>query len=113
MIDVYGLKTCDTCRKALKALEAKRKSAAFHDLRAEGASKAQLEKWAKAAGWEKLLNKASTTWRSLPDKDKEKIDAKKALALMAAHPTLVKRPVIEANGKTFVGWSAAVLKSLT
>ncbi|MBI1365681.1 MAG: Spx/MgsR family RNA polymerase-binding regulatory protein [Alphaproteobacteria bacterium] len=111
-IALYGLKTCDACRKALKALEAKKKQVAFHDLRADGVSKTQIEKWAKAAGWEKLLNKASTTWRGLPDKDKETVDAKKALALLAANPTLIKRPVIEADGKVFVGWSEAVRKAV-
>ena len=108
-MNLYGLKNCDTCKKARKALEAAGKEFAFHDLRAEGVTKAQLATWAEIAGWERLLNKSSTTWRGLSDADKDGVAEKKALALMAAHPTLIKRPVIE-NGPTqvFVGWSKDV-----
>ncbi|MEO1135368.1 MAG: arsenate reductase [Pseudomonadota bacterium] len=114
---LYGLKTCDTCRKARKALDAAGKDAAFHDVRADGVTKAQLTRWATAAGWEKLLNKSSTTWRGLDDAEKDAITEKKALALMAEHPTLIKRPVIEMaieNGPTqvFVGWSKDVQEKL-
>ena len=112
---LYGLKTCDTCRKARKALDAAGVDISFHDVREEGVPKAQISKWAKAAGWETMLNKSSTTWRELSDQEKEGVNEKKALALMAEHPTLIKRPIIE-NGPTqvFVGWSketqAALLK---
>lgn len=112
-IAFYGLKTCDTCRKALKALGANGADVAFHDVRAEGVTKAQVEKWAKAAGWETLLNKSSTTWRELPEKDKANIDEKKAIALMAAHPTLIKRPVIEKGPiSIYVGWTDATQKAV-
>ncbi|WP_428407885.1 arsenate reductase [Hyphococcus sp.] len=106
---LYGLKNCDTCKKAMKALDAAGESVEFHDVRADGVTKAQIAKWAKAAGWEKLLNKASTTWRGLDDSQKENVTEKKALALMAEYPTLIKRPIIE-NGPTqvFVGWSKDV-----
>ncbi len=106
---LYGLKNCDTCKKAMKALDAAGMKIEFHDVREDGVTKAQLAKWAKAAGWEKLLNKSSTTWRGLDDADKDGITEKKALTLMAAHPTLIKRPIIE-NGPTqvFVGWSKDV-----
>lgn len=112
---LYGLKTCDTCRKARKALDAAGRDVDFHDVREDGVSKTQISKWAKAAGWETMLNKSSTTWRSLSDAQKAGVNEKKALALMAEHPTLIKRPIIE-NGPTqvFVGWSketqAALLK---
>lgn len=108
----YGLKTCDTCRKAVKALEAAGAEFTVTDVRADGVTKKQLETWAKAVGWEKLLNKASTTWRGLPDTEKEGVNEKKAIALMAEHPTLIKRPVIEAGGKVYVGWSDATRKAL-
>jgi Spx/MgsR family transcriptional regulator len=109
----YGLKTCDTCRKALKALDAKGADVAFHDVRAEGVPRRLVEKWAKAAGWENLLNKSSTTWRELPEKDKANVDEKKAIALMAAHPTLIKRPVIEKGAtQIYVGWSDATQKAV-
>lgn len=106
---LYGLKNCDTCKKARKALEAAGKKAGFHDVRADGVTKAQIAKWAKAAGWEKLLNKSSTTWRGLSDAEKDGVTEKKALALMAEHPTLIKRPVIEKGStQVFVGWSKDV-----
>ena len=110
----YGLKTCDTCRKAKKALEAAGVNYSYSDVRADGVAKAQLTKWAKAVGWEKLLNKSSTTWRGLDDSEKSDITKAKAIALMAEHPTLIKRPIID-NGATqvYVGWTketqAAVL----
>lgn len=106
MVDVYGLKTCDTCRKVRKELDAAKISYAFHDVRDEGVTKAQVSRWSKAAGWETLLNKSSTTWRGLPDAEKAGLTEAKAVALMAAHPALMKRPIIE-RGDTdvFVGWS--------
>ena len=108
-LSLFGLKNCDTCKKALKALKEAGHEPGFHDVRADGVTKAYLTKWAKAAGWEKLLNKSSTTWRGLSDAEKEGVTEQKALALMAEHPTLIKRPVIE-KGPTqvFVGWSKDV-----
>ena len=113
-MNLHGLKTCDTCRKAKKALDAAGVDYSFKDVREDGVTKAQVSKWAKAVGWEKLLNKASTTWRGLDDADKNGVTEKKAVALMAEHPTLIKRPLIE-NGKSItVGWTKetqdAVLK---
>ncbi|MFC2951907.1 arsenate reductase [Marinicaulis aureus] len=110
---LYGLKNCDTCKKARKALEAVGEDITFHDVRADGVTKTQIANWAKAAGWEKLLNKSSTTWRGLSDAEKDGVTEKKALALMAEHPTLIKRPIIE-NGPTqvFVGWSKDVQEKL-
>ncbi len=105
---LFGLKHCDTCRKAFKALVAAGHQPDFHDVRIDGVEKAYLTKWAKAAGWEKLLNTRSTTWRGLSDKDKANVDEKKAIALMEEHPTLIKRPVIEAKGKVTVGWTKDV-----
>lgn len=102
---LYGLKTCDTCRKAIKALEEAGAEFKVVEVRADGVTRKQIETWAKAVGWEKLLNKASTTWRGLSDADKDNVDEQKAVVLMAAHPTLIKRPVIEARGKVYVGWT--------
>ncbi|MEZ5894098.1 MAG: Spx/MgsR family RNA polymerase-binding regulatory protein [Parvularculaceae bacterium] len=106
---LYGLKNCDTCKKVRKELDAASVAVEFHDLRDDGVTKSQIEKWAKAAGWEAMLNKSSTTWRGLADADKLNVDEKKAIALMAANPTLIKRPIIE-KGPTqvFVGWSKDV-----
>jgi len=110
---LFGLKNCDTCRKALKALESSGHDVAFHDVRADGVTKAQITKWAKAAGWETLLNMRSTTWRGLGDKDKTNITEARAIALMVAHPALIKRPVIEAGGEVYVGWPKETQTALT
>jgi len=108
-VELYGLKNCDTCRKVKKALDGAHVRYNFHDVREETPTKMQIGRWAKAVGTDKLLNKSSTTWRSLPDAEKEKLNEKKAIALMAEHPTLMKRPIIE-NGPTqvFVGWTKDV-----
>ena len=110
---LYGLKNCDTCRKAMKALDAAGVDYKFHDVRADGVAKTQIAKWAKAAGTDKLLNTRSTTWRELSAAEKENITDKKAVELMTAHPTLIKRPVVE-NGPTqvFVGWTKETQENL-
>ena len=100
-ITLYGLATCDTSRAARKWLEANGVIHGFHDVREDGLTKSLVESWVKQLGWEKVLNKASTTWRDLPEKDKAGIDKNKAVALLLAHPTLVKRPVL-ARGVTLV-----------
>ncbi len=109
---LFGLKNCDTCRKALKALQNAGRQPDFHDVRVDGVTKAYLTKWARAAGWEALLNTRSTTWRGLTDKDKAGDDEKKAIALMEKHPALIKRPVIECEGEVTVGWTKDVQDAL-
>lgn len=109
---VYSLKTCDACRKAIKALKGAGADLTIVDVRADGVSEKQIESWAKAVGWEKLLNKSSTTWRGLDDADKEGVNEKRAIALMAEHPTLIKRPVIEAGGEVYVGWTDATIRAV-
>lgn len=111
---LYGLKNCDTCKKALKALEESGRTVTLIDIRAEADLAARLPRWLAATGPEMLVNKRSTTWRNLPDAEREKADAATtAEALLAANPTLIKRPVIEADGKVFVGWSKDVADALT
>ena len=104
---LYGIKTCDTCRKALKVLEAAGKTVTYIDLRADGVTAEDIDRWLAAVGWEVLLNRRSTTWRELTDADKAEPDADKAKALMLAHPTLIKRPVVEVDGKIVVGFGKA------
>ncbi|MGO1118689.1 arsenate reductase [Rhodovibrionaceae bacterium A322] len=99
MITLYGIKSCDTCRKALKWLAAEGLDHSYHDLRADGLEEALVADWLAALGWEKLLNKSSTTWRQLDPADKEGLDDSKALTLLMAHPTLIKRPVFVRPGK--------------
>jgi Spx/MgsR family transcriptional regulator len=103
-VTIYGLATCDTTRAARKWLEGKQIACRFHDVREDGLTKPLVEGWVKSLGWEKVLNKASTTWRELPEKDKAGIDARKAVALMLAHPTLVKRPVLDRGGELTLGF---------
>ena len=83
----------------------------FHDYKTQGVERAQLEAWVKAAGWETVLNKAGTTFRKLPDADKANIDAPKAIALMLAQPSMIKRPVVEHGGKIIVGFKPDVYAS--
>lgn len=101
----YGLKTCDTCRKAQKELSAAGKNFDVIDVRADGVSVEKLEEWTKQVDWQKLLNTRSTTWRGLGDAEKADITVEKAIILMAAHPTLIKRPVIEFGDALYVGWT--------
>ena len=116
-ITVYGIKNCDTMKKARAWLEKQGVAYAFHDYKTAGIERARLEQWAKQVGWETLLNRAGTTFRKLPDKQKTGIDAKKAIALMVAQPSIIKRPVLDlGRGKLLVGFSpetygAAMAKS--
>jgi len=109
---LFGLKNCDTCRKALKALAAAGRDVTFYDVRADGLGVAQVLEWASAVGWETLLNTRSTTWRELPADQKEDLDRSQGVCLMADYPTLIKRPVIEADGEVTVGWTKDVQDAL-
>jgi arsenate reductase len=104
-ITIYGIKNCDTMKKARAALDKKGVAYSFHDYKTQGIDKAKLETWAKKAGWDVLLNKAGTTFKKLPDKDKEGLTEAKAIRLMLAQPSMIKRPVLELpGGKILVGF---------
>jgi arsenate reductase len=104
-ITIYGIKNCDTMKKARAWLDKHGIDYAFHDYKAAGIERAKLEGWANKLGWEALLNRAGTTFRKLPDKDKEGVTEKKAIALMLAQPSMIKRPVLElGRGKLLVGF---------
>ena len=94
-ITIYGIKNCDTMKKARAWLDGHRVDYAFHDYKIAGIERERLERWCRKVGWEALLNRAGTTFRKLPDKDKQAIDEKKAVALMLAQPSLIKRPVLD------------------
>ncbi|MGB5345971.1 MAG: arsenate reductase [Woeseia sp.] len=96
---LYGIKSCDSCRNALKWLEQHGFAARFHDFRQDGYTVQMLERWSDALGWEILLNKRSLTWRKIPQADRSELNAAKAIALMLENPTLIKRPILE-SGKT-------------
>lgn len=108
-ITIFHLKNCDTCKKAIKVLEALEQDLTKIDVRADGVSSDDLAKFAKAVGYEILLNTRSTTWRGLSKTDKADVNLEKALNLLAKHPTLMKRPVIvDALGEITVGWTKDV-----
>jgi arsenate reductase len=110
-VTIYGLATCDTTRAARKWLDGQKIAHKFHDVREDGLSKALVESLVKQLGWEKVLNKASTTWRELPEKEKAGVDGKKAVALLLAHPTLVKRPVLDRGGELVLGFKPAAYEA--
>jgi arsenate reductase len=104
MMIVYGIKNCDTMKKARAWLDGHGIAYAFHDYKAAGIEKARLEGWVSQLGWEALLNRAGTTFRKLPDAEKEGLTEKKAIALMLAQPSMIKRPVLEQGGKIITGF---------
>lgn len=110
-LTLYGLKNCDTCKKALKALEAAGRPAGFVDIRAEADLPAKLPVWLEAAGSEKLINTRSTTWRGLDEAQRGRAQSDPQ-GLLAENPTLIKRPVIEAGGAVHVGWTKDVQAAL-
>jgi arsenate reductase len=103
-VTIYGIKNCDTMKKARAWLDASGVAYAFHDYKTAGIDRARLESWARDVGWEILLNRAGTTFRKLPEKDREKLDEKKALALMLEQPSMIKRPVLDVGGRLLVGF---------
>jgi arsenate reductase len=105
---LYGIKNCDTMKKARAWLDGKGVAYAFHDYKAAGIDRASLERWVKAQGWETVLNRAGTTFRGLPEADKAGLDAGKAIALMLASPSMIKRPVLEGDGKLIIGFKPEV-----
>jgi len=104
-IHLYGIPNCDTVKKARAWLEAAGVEYVFHNYKQEGADPARLAEWSRAAGWEVLLNRAGTTFRKLDEADRADIDEAKAIRLMAAHPSLIKRPVAESAGGVVAGFS--------
>ena len=107
MIKIYGIRNCDTCRKALKWLEAEGIEHKFHDFRRDGLDAAALDGWVRKVGWQKLLNRRGTTWRNLSEPEKDHLDGTKAEALMIANPTLIKRPVFDCIGEIVVGFGTS------
>ena len=103
-VTIYGIKNCDTMKKARAFLDQQHVAYAFHDYKTQGIDRGTLEGWVKQAGWETLLNKSGTTFRKLPEKDKEALTEKKAISFMLAQPSMIKRPVLEAGGKILVGF---------
>jgi arsenate reductase len=109
---IYGIKNCDTMKKARAWLDKHGVDYVFHDYKVAGIERAKLERWVGKAGWEVLLNRAGTTFRKLPDKDKDGLTEKKAIGLMQKQPSMIKRPVIELGaGKLLVGFAPESYKA--
>ncbi|HEV2678668.1 MAG TPA: ArsC family reductase [Aliidongia sp.] len=106
-VTIHGIKNCDTMKKARAWLEAQDVAYAFHDYKTQGIARETLQAWARAVGWEVLLNRAGTTFRKLPDADKEDIGEAKAISLMLAQPSMIKRPVLDVGGSLLVGFKPA------
>jgi arsenate reductase len=108
-ITIYGIKNCDTMKKARAWLDSRGVAYDFHDYKTAGIGRAQLERWSKTVGWETLLNRAGTTFRKLPDTDKEGLTEQKAMALMIGQPSMIKRPVLDlGGGKLVVGFKPEI-----
>ena len=112
-VRIYGIRNCDTMKKARAYLDGRGVTYAFHDYKVAGIDRATLQGWAAKVGWETLLNRSGTTFRKLPEADKADLDATRAIALMLAHPSCIKRPVVERGDTLLVGfkpdaWAAAL-----
>lgn len=104
MITMYGIKNCDTIRKARAWLDGRKVAYAFHDYKTAGIERARLAQWCSELGWEVLLNRKGTTFRTLAANETQGLTAGKAVDLMVAHPSLIKRPVLDVDGRLFVGF---------
>lgn len=104
MITLYGIRNCDTMKKAWTWLDQHGVAYEFHDYKKAGISREKLAAWTSEVGWETLLNRAGTTFRKLPDADKQSIDSAKAIELMIAQPSMIKRPVLETGDRLLVGF---------
>ena len=104
MLTLYGIPNCDTVKKARAWLDGRGVAYAFHDYKKLGADEASLRRWIASLGWETVLNRAGTTFRALPDVDKAGLDENKAIALMLAQPSMIKRPIVEGDGVLVAGF---------
>jgi Spx/MgsR family transcriptional regulator len=111
-MDLYGIANCDTVKKARAWLTAQGLDYRFHDYKKEGVDRQLLQAWCDAAGWETLLNRRGTTWRRLSEAEREGVDQGRALALMCAQPSLIKRPVLVIGDTVEVGFSEARYREL-
>ena len=110
-ITIYGIKACDTMKKARTWLDGHGVAYSFHDYKSVGIDRARLERWIGEVGWESLLNRAGTTFRKLPDSDKTGLDAEKAIGLMLAQPSMIKRPVLDLGDRLLVGFKPEAYQS--
>ena len=111
-VTMYGIKNCDTVKKARDWLDAHKVPHAFHDYKTEGIDAARLQKWCKELGWETVLNRAGTTFRKLNDADKQNLTEAKAIKLMAAQPSMIKRPMLDTGAARVAGFKPDVYAAI-
>ena len=111
-VTIYGIRNCDTMKKARAWLDARGVAYRFHDYKAEGIDAASLTRFVGALGWEAVLNRAGTTFRALPDADKQDLDAARAIALMQAQPSMIKRPILDREGALTAGFKPEIYETL-
>ena len=104
MTTLYGIRNCDTMKKARAWLDARTVPYAFHDYKTAGVERAQLEKWCSEHGWQAILNRAGTTFRKLDEAQKADLDEARAIELMLAQPSMIKRPILDLGERTLVGF---------
>lgn len=112
MITVYGIKNCDSVKKACSWLKKNNIEYQFHDFRKDGLTQSKVKQWANLVDWEILLNRRGTTWRKLSNKERASINKTKAIKFMVEQPTLIKRPVVEHKREVIVGFSPDNYKQL-
>jgi Spx/MgsR family transcriptional regulator len=112
LITLYGIPNCDTVKKARAWLDARGTAYVFHDYKKAGIDRARLEAWVAELGWETLLNRAGTTFRKLADADRANLDAARAVQLMLAAPSMIKRPVLDTGGRRIVGFRPELYATL-
>ncbi|PZU85947.1 MAG: ArsC family reductase [Shinella sp.] len=105
---LYGIKNCDTMKKARVFLDEHGLDYAFHDYKASGIDRPHVERWCREAGWETVLNRAGTTFRKLPDAARENLDEARAIELMLEQPSMIKRPVLERDGRLLIGFKPEI-----
>jgi arsenate reductase len=111
-VTIYGIKNCDTMKKARVWLDGRGIAYAFHDYKASGVTREALERWVAELGWETVLNRSGTTFRALPDEAKADLDAGKGIDLMLAQPSMIKRPVLDVDGRLVAGFKPDIYQSL-
>lgn len=111
-VKIYGIKNCQTMKKAMTWLEDNAISFEFHDYKKQGIDQETLEYWLSQKAWDELINKRGTTWRKLSDEDKSDIEPSKAIQLMLANTSLIKRPALTFQGKVYLGFDEALYQSL-
>jgi arsenate reductase len=111
-VNIYGIKACDTMKKAMAWLSDQGINYTFHDYKKVGAERSKIEGWLKQAAWDELINKRGTTWRKLDDADKQNVDNEQALRLMLENTSLIKRPLLEVGGKIYLGFKPELYQNI-